>query len=152
MKLNAILAVAVALALGGLAAGCGDDNKDSSGDALTKQEFLVKGNAICNAGNKEVETAFETAIPKGQPTKEQLDTVVTDSLVPSVQRQIDSIRDLPAPEGDEDQITEMLDKAELAVQDVRENPSLATQNGSQDPFAEVQKELTAYGLTACGGD
>ena len=149
MKLNAILAVVVALALGGIAAGCGDDNDDSGDQALTKQEFLAKGNAICTAGNKEVETAFRTAIGNAKPTQEQLNAVVTDSLIPSIQGQIDDIRDLPAPDGDEDQITDMLDKAELSLQDVKENPSLATQEGGQDPFAEVQKELGAYGLTAC---
>jgi hypothetical protein len=148
MKLNAILAVVIALALGGIAVGCGDDNNDSGDEALTKQEFLAKGNAICAAGNKEIETAFQTAIGNAKPTQDQLNTVVTDSLVPSIQGQIDDIRDLPAP--DEDQIGPILDEAELALQDVKENPSLATQGGGQDPFADVNKKLTEYGLTACG--
>jgi hypothetical protein len=152
MKLNAILAVVVALALGGIAAGCGDDSDDSGDQALTKQEFLAKGNAICAAGDKEIETAFQKAIGNAKPTQAQLDSVVTDSLVPSVQGQIDGIRDLPAPEGDEDQIGQMLDEAELALQDVKENPSLATQEGGQTPFAAVNKKLNEYGLTSCGGN
>jgi hypothetical protein len=148
MKLNAILAVFAALVLGGVAAGCGDDNDDGGDQALTKQEFLAKGNAICAAGNKEVETAFQTAIGNAKPTQEQLNAVVTDSLVPSIQGQIDDIRDLPGP--DEDQIGSILDEAELALQDIKENPSLATQEGGQDPFADVNKKLNDYGLTACG--
>jgi hypothetical protein len=37
------------------------------------------------------------------------------------------------------------------VDSVRENPSLATQEG-QDPFADVNKKLNEFGLTACGSD
>jgi hypothetical protein len=147
MKLNAILAVVIALALGGIAAGCGDDNNDSGDEALTKQEFVAKGNAICAAGNKEIETAFQTAIGNAKPTQDQLNAVVTASLVPSIEGQIDDLRDLPAP----DDIGPTLDEAELALQDIKENPSLAT-GGGQDPFADVNQKLTDYGLTACGSD
>jgi hypothetical protein len=149
MKRNGLMVLGLIMSIALVAAGCGGDSDDND-TALTKPAFLAKGNAICQAGNKEIQTAFETAIGKGQPTQEQLNSVVTDSLVPSIQGQIDDIRDLPAPEGDEDQIGQTLDEAELAVQDVKENPSLATQQGGQDPFADVNQKLNDYGLTACG--
>jgi hypothetical protein len=151
MKRNMTLLVAGILATGLIAAGCGgdDDDGDGGGDALTKEEFLAQGNAICEEGNAEIETAFESAIGNQQPTQEQLIAVVEDSLIPSVQGQIDDIRELAPPEEDEDRITEFLDKAELALQDIKEDPSLATQEGGEDPFAEVNQEATEIGLTAC---
>jgi ABC-type glycerol-3-phosphate transport system substrate-binding protein len=149
MKRNALMVLALVMAIALVAAGCGSSGDDSD-NALTKSEFLAKGNAICDAGNKEVNAAFEEAIGKGRPTQEQLNSVVTDSLVPSIQGQIDDIRDLDAPEGDDGQIGQILDEAELALQDVRENPSLATQEGGQDPFESVNKQLNDYGLSTCG--
>jgi hypothetical protein len=150
MKRNGLMVLGLIMSIALVAAGCGGDSDDND-TALTKPAFLAKGNAICQAGNKEIQAAFETAIGKGRPTEESLNAVVTDSLAPSIQGQIDDIRDLPAPEGDEDQIGKMLDEAELALQDVKENPSLATQEGGQDPFADVNQQLNDYGLTACGG-
>jgi hypothetical protein len=151
MKRNPLLLLGSVLAIALIAAGCGGDDDNDGGEALTKQEFLAQGNAICTAGDKEIETAFQTAIGNTKPTQEQLNAVVTDSLVPSIQGQIDDIRDLPAPEGDEDHVGQILDESELALQDVKENPSLATQGGGQDPFAAVNEQLNEYGLTACGG-
>jgi hypothetical protein len=150
MKRNPLMLLGLIMAIALVAAGCGGDSDDND-TALTKPQFLAKGNAICQAGDKKIQTAFETAIGKGKPTQEQLSSVVTDSLVPSIQGQIDDIRDLPAPEGDQDQIGQVLDEAELALQDVKENPSLATQGAGQDPFANVNQQLNDYGLTACGG-
>jgi hypothetical protein len=149
MKRNALMLLGLTMAIALVAAGCGGDSDDND-TALTKSQFLAKGNTICEVGNKEIQNAFETSIGKGQPTQEQLNAVVTDSLVPSIQGQIDGIRGLGAPEGDDGQIGQILDEAELALQDVKENPSLATQEGGQDPFASVNKQLNDYGLTACG--
>ena len=42
------------LAISMLAAGCGSSKKSSSPPAITKAEFLKKGNAICKAGNKQI--------------------------------------------------------------------------------------------------
>jgi hypothetical protein len=153
MKRKALWLLALALATGSVAAGCGgddDDGGDGGGDALSKEEFVAQGNEICTEGNAEIEAGAQEAFPEGQPTPETAEAFVNDTLVPSVQGQIDDLRDLGIPEGDEDQVTEILDKAELALQDLKEDPTLAIGQG-EDPFAEVNQELTDYGLTACAG-
>ena len=154
MKRNAFLLVAGAIAFGLIAVGCGgnDDSSSSTGTessttALTKAEFLQKGNAICQAGNQEINQAFSQI--QGKPTQEQANQVVTDTLVPSVQGQIDDIRALGAPAGDEDQVNQILDDAQTALDKVKADPTVATQNGS-DPFAQANQEAKAYGLTVCG--
>ena len=154
MKRNALLLVAGALAFGLIAAGCGgnDDESSSTGTessttALTKAEFLQKGNAICKAGNQEINQAFNQI--QGNPTQAQAEQIVTDSIVPSVQGQIDDIRALGAPAGDEDQVNQILDDAQAANDKTKADPSLAIQENS-DPFAKANQEATAYGLTECG--
>ena len=150
MKRNGIWLLALVLAMGLIAGGCGDDDDsgDDGGEALTKQQFVTQANAICERGNGELDAAAEETFSKGQPSPEQLEQFASDTLVPNIQGQIDEIRDLGFPEADEDSLTDTFDKAELALQDIKEDPS--SLNGSSDPFAEVNKELDAYGLTACG--
>jgi hypothetical protein len=130
-----------------LAAGCGDDDDESSDTGtesteLTHAEFVEEGNAICKAGNAELEQSG----PEGPPGSPEFDTFVTDTLVPNVQGQIQDLRDLGIPEED-DSLNGTLDEAELITQDLAEDPSLISEGG--DPFASINDELTAAGLTEC---
>ena len=83
----------------------------------------------------------------GKPSQEELDSFVTDTVLPSTQEQIDQIRALGFPEGDEDQINEILDSAESDVEAAQSDPSVLTQGG--DPFADTNQLATDYGLTEC---
>jgi hypothetical protein len=153
MKRNALILIAGLLATGLIAAGCGDDDDDgdNGGEALTKEEFLAEGNAICAEGNAELDAAAQELFQSGgRPTPEELETFATDNLVPSVQGQIDDIRALEAPEGDEDTINSLLDQAEDVLAEVEADPEGTLGPQASDPFAEVNTELQDYGLTTCG--
>jgi hypothetical protein len=150
--------VACVLALGLIAAGCGDsddgndDSTEGTGtsgatETLSKAEFIEQGNEICKQGDKEIQAAGESL---GQGTsKEELDAFVTDELVPSVQGQIDDIRALGPPEEDADLINGILDDAEAELDKLDADPSLIEQNNL---FDEVNQQLDAYGLTECADD
>lgn len=144
-----------ALAWGLIASGCGGGSDDSSSDgsgakSLTKAEFLAKANAICDAGNAQLQVDFE-ALGTNKPTQTQLKQVVTDKLVPSVEAQIDAIRALGAPAGDEDQVRAILDAADAGIAKVKADPALIASNSNQDPLKESNELANAYGLTSCGG-
>jgi hypothetical protein len=140
------LIAASALAAGAIAAGCGDDDDDSS---LSKDEFIAQANEICAQGTTDLNEAAEAEFGAGgQPTPEEEQAFVTDTVVPNIQGQIDEIRDI-VPEDEADEVNEILDKAELAVQDLEEDPTSV--QGGDDPFAEVNDELVSYGLSSCGG-
>ena len=129
-------------------AGCGGDDDISSTTALTKQEFLDQGNAICEAGNKATEAESEEVFSDGQPTDDEFEQFATDVLVPSIQGQIDDIRALGTPEGDDGEVSEILDSAESDLDDLKSDPSIIA---SGDPFAETNQALESYGLTVCAG-
>lgn len=145
------ITMAAALAAGLIAAGCGGDdgNDDASSDtgteaaALTHEQFVTQANQICKEGNAELNAAGEQSNPK--PGTPEFDAFVTDTLVPNIQGQIDDIRALGIPEEDA-AVNDTLDKAELIVQDISEDPS-AILDG--DPFAPINKDLTDAGLTEC---
>ena len=98
------------MAMGLIAAGCGGDD-DDGGDALTKEEYVAQGNEICEDGNAELEQSadFDFSDPAA------LEAFVTDTFVPNIQGQIDDLRE-GIPEDDEDEVNEILDEAELALQ------------------------------------
>jgi hypothetical protein len=139
--------LAAVLAVGLVVAACGSSSDD---DALTKAEFLKQGNAICAKGNKEIDAAANKTFTKGQqPSKAQITKFAEDTLIPSVEGQIDDLRDLTPPSADEDQVNKILDEAESAVDKTKDDPSVFAQN--QDPFKKANQLAIDYGLKECGG-
>jgi hypothetical protein len=152
MRRTSLILVAGVLATGLIAAGCGDDDDDDGGDseAISQEEFVAQGNALCEEGDAEIEAAAEETFTQGQPTREDEEAFVTDTVIPEIQSQIDGIRDLGAPEGQEDEINGILEDAEAILSDAEADPSLIT--GDTDPFADIDQRLADVGLTACAGE
>jgi hypothetical protein len=148
LKIRFIALIGAAFAIVLVAAGCGDD---SSTTALTKAEFVQRGNAICKAGNEEIDREFEKFAEDHKlaqnkpPTSAQLEEAAEEFLLPSVSRQIDEVRALGAPEGQEETVEAFLDNAEAEVETIEEDPGKL----NEDAFAAVNKEARALGLTAC---
>jgi hypothetical protein len=152
-KATAVVCAALAAAL---ISACGDDNEDKqqfgatvgSGttSALSKDEFLLKANAICELGNKELDEAAQAL--GENPSSDEVTSFATESLVPSIESQIGEIRALGAPVGDEAQVTAILDAAAADLDKVKADPSLVS--GGGDPFADANQLADEYGLTSCG--
>lgn len=121
----------------------------SSGTALTADEFLAQGNAICAAGNKEIDQAGNDTFTGGQPTEAQIEQFA-GVLVPSVQGQIDAIRALTPPAELADQVDAFLSDAEDALAQVTDDPSLLATTDNDGPFAAVNDDAKAIGLDECG--
>jgi hypothetical protein len=147
-RLLALLAGVLALAL--VAAGCGssdDSTTDSTTASLTKAQFLKQGNAICDAGNKEINAGFEEALPKGkQPSEAELSEAMETVLIPSVTKQVEEIRALGAPEGEEEAIEDFLTGAEEELEKGEEDPASLATDAS---FNKTSQEAEAIGLTSC---
>jgi hypothetical protein len=149
--------LAAAVVLGALAiAGCGGDDESSTatttatGGPLSKEQFLARGNAICRTGTYEIDQAADQTFAGRRRTDAQLQRFA-DLAVPAVPAQIDGIRALTPPEGDEDQVDEILDAAQEANDRVEADPSLfAAGQGGDDPFAHANELAAEYGLTECG--
>ena len=126
-------------------AGCGNDGTDQ----LTKAEFLKQGNAICAKGTGQIDAAGTTAFASpGNPTEQETAAFATEIVVPNVQDQVDQLRALSPPTGDEAQVKAILDQAQRAVDEVRTNPRLL---GRETASEEANRIARAYGLTACAG-
>jgi hypothetical protein len=142
----AVVAAVAALLIVGLAAGCGSSNSSSTSTAaLSKPSFLAKANAICKQGSQK-QGAAQSALGK-QPSQTQVTTYVNSSFAPNIQAQIDGVRALGAPSGDQATVTKMLDMAQADLNKVKASPALLT--GKADPFADFANLAHPYGLTSC---
>ena len=47
-------------------------------------------------------------------------------------------------------MTTLLDDANAALDEIRDDPSLVTAEGADDPFADVNAQAQDLGLTDCG--
>jgi hypothetical protein len=163
MKNRLLIPFAILAALGAIfVAGCGGDDDTSSttgtsgasgvsGAPLTEDEFVAQGNAICAAGDKEVNAALEDAFNGQKPTPAEVEQAANDTIIPSIQGQIDAIRALTPPEDIADDVTTFLDDAEAALDQVRDDPQVLLGNDNAGPFADVNDEADALGLTKCAG-
>ena len=150
MRRILLVSCIVVIASAGLTA-CGDDDEER----LSKADFLEQGNAICDAGNEEVDKAFASISPDGEePPMEDIVAMFEDTLIPSVRGQIDDLRALNPPADLEDDVNKMLDDASDAIDEIEarldDDPD-AVFDG-EDPFEKVNAQAAAIGLTSCAED
>jgi hypothetical protein len=144
---KAVMVLAV-IGVGGalVAAGCGgDDDDDTTTAALSKQDFISHADAICAKGDKQLDQAGAQAFGKDRPSKQEIEQFASGTVVPNIQGQVDEVRALPPPQGDEEQVSAFLDSAQQALDKVEQDPSLISQRG-QGPFAETTKLGKEYGF------
>jgi hypothetical protein len=150
LAVGALSAAVLAIAALGIA-GCASSSTSSGnatvapGSAISKSEFVSKANAICVKGNAATKAAG--AKLGAAPSEKAVVDYVRRVEVPAVQAQIDAIRALGAPAGDQATINKMLDLAQTAVDRVKAVPAILTTG--QDVFARFAKVAHPYGLTSC---
>lgn len=142
MMRRAVAGAVVAVVLG--ASGCTDEAEP----AMTKAQYVEEGNEICaDAADALTEAADETqgdlAVQIG---------FVQAEVVPSIRRQIDDLRRLGYPPGDEEELDQLLDDSEDILILVARDPASALRTGGDTPFAAVNERFVDYGLTECGED
>jgi hypothetical protein len=162
VRVLAALAVGIAFVV----AGCGDDEEpatetgaaeasteagtpvttEESGAPLGREEFIAKADGICRLYSRQLEQAAEQAF-RGQTSLEEIERYIAEVFAPATRQELQAIRGLTPPEGDEEQVDAILDAAEGAVGAVEEDPALF-ETGS--PFSEANRLASEYGLKVCG--
>jgi ABC-type lipoprotein release transport system permease subunit len=149
MKRNALLLLGSVLAVALMAAGCGggDDNSDTTTVSLTKSAWIAKADAICQQGNQEIEQAAKQQFGNGKPTAADVRQFGTETALPNTQKQVDQIRALGAPSGDEDQVNKILDTVQADIDKAK-----AAGDVEDSTFADGNALAKQYGLKVCGQD
>ena len=160
-----MIIAALAAGVGLLTAACGDD-----AEALSKPDFVAQANAVCQKSNDQINPIFETIyadtdeIDWTDRTNELLLFVRWDEamqqVVPIIDQQLDDIRALAPPAGDEALIDTLLADQEAAITEFAglmkaaaggDQAALeALDSSNEDPFDDINRRAREYGLTVCG--
>jgi hypothetical protein len=152
-----IVLLAGALAIALVAAGCGGGSSNSTSTAsISKAEFEKKGNAICAKGKLRVKRdalkfAAEHHLLKQRPSEAQVKEIAETVVIPGIQRQVNELRALGAPAGEEQQVEETLEAIEEGLEEVKQDPTSAFKSEKEIPaFAKATKLSEGLGLETCG--
>ncbi len=142
--------------------GCGGDDDSTTtteaasgatggeSAALTVDEFVAEGNAICAAGNDDLDALANETFTAEQPTADQIEQFA-GVLVVNVQGQIDALRALSPPEELAGDVDTFLSDAEEVLGQVEADPALLETSDSSDPFIDVNAQAEELGLIECAG-
>jgi hypothetical protein len=157
------------LSFGLVVAACGGD------EALSKDEYLAEGNAICEDANAQfhaIQSEFAN-LPDASNPEEFAEPMVADFVeqyTAVLEEQLGDLRALAAPEGDEDLLAAIYDDLEAVMHAI---PQLADAAAAGDPaaieqlsssedqghaglrvvgaaFSDLSVRAGEYGLTVCG--
>jgi len=146
MNKNLLTLAALLSAAALFAAGCGGDDNSSSGEpAPTKAAYIVDADAICAADQADFE-AIVQSLPSDVEAPES-QTAITGEIVPLYRDQIEQLRALTAPGGDDEATAAIYDAVDGALNVIEANPSALDQ---ADTFDEANTLAANYGLKVCG--
>lgn len=148
MKKGAFLVVVAVLAAALLAfVGCGGDDETT---ALTKAEFTKQANAGCKEHQKEREELFKKVTNELDPsevTRADQERLISEVLLPPFEKDIENLKSLGAPAGDEQRVEAIIEAMEKAIDKVEAKPLVALRTNSQ--FSEARAAAVKYGLDDC---
>jgi hypothetical protein len=143
----------VAVVLAVAAGGCGSSG-DTTEIALTKAQFIKRGDAICRSHQTERNKAFkawrEEPANKGKKfedwTKQELGQVYLTVMLPPVKDAWRELDELAESTGDP-KAEKFVSSLESAVKKVEEKPTGALE---EVPYEDANKIAQGYGFKACG--
>jgi len=147
MKKGYFLALVAAIAALLALAGCGGGDDTTT---LTKVEFTKQANAGCKEHTKEREELFKEVTSKLDPsevTRADQEKLISEVLLPPFEKDIENLKSLGAPAGDEEQVEAIIVAMEKAIKKVEAKPLVALRTTSQ--FAEAKALAQKYGLDDC---
>lgn len=147
-----IASVAVGLAIGLLAVGCGGDGDTAS---ISKAEFVKKANSVCARTGKRVTSQFAAFVasyggkePKGAALKAAQKKIVETVLAPNKRSEIEQLRKIGTPTGGEAQVEAIVEGLERGIEEAEAHPTQAV-TGKVKSFADVERQAGEFGLTGC---
>ena len=134
-------------------AGCGGSDDSSSADSITKEEFIVKADAICKKGTERMQGAIAGVLKNqrnlAKVSKADQEKIVTTVMVPSVSREVKELRALGIPDGDDERVDAMITALEEGIETAERDPEVVTKS-SDAIFGIASRIGGEYGLAACG--
>lgn len=162
-KLVRIPVLSATVAIVVLAGGCGsggDSGANAGADgagvttsSLSKTTYVKKASAACKEERKGLVQEASSYLGKhekqGEPEAIAIANMAKAIVVPTIEAEIEAIRELGAPAGDEEEIEEILTALETGVDEVKQLDKAQSIETVLDRFGTANVKLRSYGFTAC---
>jgi hypothetical protein len=138
------LLVGGALMLLMLVSGCGGGEDTTT---ITRAQFIKQGKGICEVQGDKKEATVAAAVAGFDPAEELKEAEKKQlilEIIPFYEKATAEIKDLGAPEGDENKIEAITQAREKAAREIRANLDLAIR--SLKPFEKANSLSADYGL------
>jgi hypothetical protein len=132
-----------------LICGCGGGE---SGGGVSKASFVARAESVCSRDYERTKVGYQSFVgrAKGKPfsTEAEIEGFADTVLVPSKRREVEELRSLGVPSGDEDEVDAILGAYEEGIAVAEEDPRAAVLSTS-GVFVEATELAEAYGLEKC---
>ena len=142
-----------ALVLAAWIAGCGSGaSSTSTSSSVGKPTFLARATAVCKKATQtrvaKLSTTAEEIAARAKPMskREEQKKFVLEAVLPPERKMVDELIALTPPEGEEEEVEEMLEGLKKGIQRIEAEPSIALKPVVITP-ADLQVEN--YGLPEC---
>lgn len=129
-----------------------DSATESGGETIPKAAFLKKGNAICNKTVKDIVNGVLPVLEEGEKEEEDREAVeiqlAEEVMIPELRSEVDQIRALGTPPGDEKRVETVLGAIEEVIEEGEEDPTTLVKRGNSG-FNKSSKVANRYGLDSC---
>jgi hypothetical protein len=143
---------AAAIVIAFVVAGCGGDSSGTAASSISKEEFIAKADVICKKGTERLQKALFGVLKEqrnlANVSKAEQEKIVTTVMVPSVSREVEELRALGVPDGDEEKVDAIVGALEEGVETAERNPEVVTKS-SDAVFGIASRIAGEYGLKAC---
>jgi hypothetical protein len=120
---------------------------------ISKHEFLREADRICLNGDSQIEAIgddlYTDAPPGERPSPGEVRRFALNVVVPRIQSEIDAIRALGAPKGDEREVEAILEATRDGIREVRADPE-GLVDGPPAGFKRAGDLSQRYGSRECG--
>jgi molecular chaperone DnaK (HSP70) len=150
VRKKAVALIFGVMAVGLLAVGCGGGDDEPA--PIAKKSFYKQANDICwdtsyEKLNPELGKLIrKTAKSNEQQTKDIEAEYVADVLVPNVQTEVDELRALGMPRGDEPKIEAFLDEVQEVMEKAEESPE---DYPSKVSLSKASSKAESIGVQEC---
>jgi hypothetical protein len=139
-----LILAAMAVALLG-AAGCGDDGDSSGSEPLSKEELIAEADQVCAEGDAEIDAAGQAFAG----STDRVDELVRTVIAPGLREQIEQLRELTPPAGDQPAFDEFVDTFEQGVDRLEANPEQLARGLAVKTILEARELAREYGMQSC---
>lgn len=158
MRVPALTFAAVGLIAAFLIAGCGGSGGTTTSQTppLSKAAFIKAADAICEKADTVKYNQASAYRAKHEAELGRLSPVAAEEKLirlfglPAIKRQIEEVRALGAPEGEEKKVEGILNGLEKALDEAKKDPyAIEGEYESTNPFHRIDKAARNYGFSVC---